>query len=199
MRTCSICDAKHYCLGYCHKHYARFKKWGDPHTLRRLRGVTGRELLETNKSIDPETGCWNWTGYVTVYGYGHTRAGGIAEQVHRLSYKLAHGDIDPDLAVCHKCDNRRCFNPDHLFLGTRAENQRDMKDKKRGPIGERNARATLTAEQVSKIIADPRAQREIGLEYGINQSHVSALKRGKRWPHMQETNRALKREKEQGK
>jgi hypothetical protein len=92
MRTCSICDAKHYCLGYCHKHYARFKKWGDPHTLRRLRGVTGRELLETNKSIDPETGCWNWTGYVTVYGYGPAQSRNVAWFANVARIRSGFGD-----------------------------------------------------------------------------------------------------------
>lgn len=186
MRTCTICSEKHYCHGYCRKHYNRWKKWGDPHHFGRCpKGASIEEYLEAFKDVDPVTGCWNWTGYITKWGYGHTRAAGIAEQVHRLSYKLAHScDIDENIAVCHKCDNRRCFNPDHLFLGTRADNQRDMKEKRRSPLGARNARATLSAEQVEKIISDPRTQRLIAEEYGISQSHVSALKKGKRWGHL---------------
>lgn len=202
MKTCSICDSKHYSLGYCRRHYGRFKKWGDPHNFGcGPRRMPLQALLEECKSIDPETGCWNWTGLITRYGYGQTRITGTAEHIHRLSYKLVHGEINPpSLVVCHKCDNRRCFNPDHLFLGTRDDNQKDMKAKRRSAFGERNARATLTAEQVAAIIADPRRQRIIGIDFGITQGHVSAIKRGERWHHMQPED-ALKRikDKEQSK
>lgn len=185
MRTCSICEAKHWCRGYCRKHFARWKKSGDPLNSGRCpKGAPIDEYMEYFKSVDPETGCWNWTGYITKWGYGHVRADGHAEQVHRLSYKLKHGDIDPHLAVCHKCDNRRCFNPDHLFVGTRAENQRDMAVKGRGPRGEINARATLTTEKVLKILADPRVQWKIAADYNISQSHVSKLKRRGSWQHL---------------
>lgn len=77
-------------------------------------------------------GCWEWTGTVTAFGYGNVNIGaGRYQMAHRLSWILTNGEPTPGLHVCHRCDNPRCVRPSHLFLGTQADNMRDMVAKHR--------------------------------------------------------------------
>jgi hypothetical protein len=94
--------------------------------------------FEKKIKIDPETGCWNWTGFITDKGYGMFQIGRIQHLAHRLSYRVHKGAIVDWLFVCHSCDNRRCVNPDHLWLGTHTDNMQDMIKKGRGPTGDRH-------------------------------------------------------------
>lgn len=75
--------------------------------------------------------CWEWTGKLTKSGYGYIRYKGLQWRAHRLSYLLFKGDYNRELFVCHKCDNPKCVNPEHLFLGTCKDNTRDSIDKGR--------------------------------------------------------------------
>lgn len=77
-------------------------------------------------------GCWLWTGGTGPRGYGVVRYQGAAFRAHRLAWILTHGPIPEGLFVCHHCDNPPCCNPAHLFLGTGADNMRDMANKRRG-------------------------------------------------------------------
>ncbi len=77
-----------------------------------------------------KTGCWEWTGTRSPYGYGSFAEKGKTFRAHRFSYELFKGPITKP-EICHKCDNPPCVNPEHLFQGTRSENQRDSVAKKR--------------------------------------------------------------------
>lgn len=77
------------------------------------------------------TGCLEWTGATGSHGYGVLNVGGAIVSVHRLAYELAFGAIEPDSFVCHRCDNKRCIEPTHLFAGTPGDNARDMTAKGR--------------------------------------------------------------------
>lgn len=144
--------------------------------------------IEKYSIPEPNSGCWLWTGRLSTNGYGRLQRHGKRLQAHRAAYEAARGPIPPGLLVCHRCDMRSCVNPDHLWLGTCADNLRDMSAKGRGgksPVyGEANGNSRLTAGDVLKIYADRRPQRVIAAEFGIDRSNVGQIKRGLIWSQL---------------
>lgn len=86
-------------------------------------------------SFDEYSGCWNWTASVDKHGYGHIRVDGNLVRTHRFSYEYYIGEIPDGYDVLHKCDNRKCCNPAHLFLGKDIDNALDRDMKGRGAGG----------------------------------------------------------------
>ena len=130
--------------------------------------------------VRQDGGCWTWLGGKQSSGYGLFYFNGKKETAHRVAFQLTYPDVSIDgMDVCHHCDNRVCVRPSHLFPGTRKENVADMMKKGRGPTGEKNPLAKLKNEQVDLIRRDPRLQRIIAAEYGVDQAVVSRIKAGK--------------------
>jgi hypothetical protein len=136
--------------------------------------------------IRPELGpCWIWKGAKNSLGYGHIFKDGSEVYAHRLSYEFAYGSVPEGLDILHKCDNPTCIRPDHLFPGTHKQNIDDMVTKGRcnRAFGENAGPSKLTTEQVHRIKSrESSGERQIDLafEYGINQSEISKIVRGKR-------------------
>ena len=128
--------------------------------------------------------CWLWTASTLPSEYGQFGVDGKVKKAHRVSWELHKGPIPEGLCVCHKCDVPSCVNPNHLFLGTNAENSRDMAKKGRAPRGERSGHAKVTEDQVRAIRADTRLQREIAPDYGLSQATISQIKLRSRWAHV---------------
>lgn len=135
-------------------------------------------------TIDPITHCWIWGGACDSKGYGLTSYDWQPNQkVHRVVYKLAVGPIPDGILVLHRCDNRPCCNPFHLFLGTVQDNTDDMrlKNRQRYLSGEGAPNARLTADEVAAIRADPRKRAILAAEFGVAQTTISAIKRRVNW------------------
>lgn len=140
--------------------------------------------------INPRSisGCHIWQGAVQADGYGIITFQSKFWLSHRLAWTLAYGAIPSGMCVCHKCDTPACCNPQHLFLGTHAENMADMKQKGRRlkiNSGDKNGRAKVSAETVAEIRAlySSGGWRQVDLasKFGLSQGAVSAITRNKSW------------------
>ena len=165
------------------------------------------KVRKTNK-------CWIWEGAGKGNRYGEIRFhwhNRTVWAVHRFSWFIHFGDFEENLCVCHKCDNTKCVNPEHLFLGTHAENMRDMvlKGRRVGPSreecclgykrglklhpapilrGEKQVNAKLTDKQAAEIKQFGRekkmSHRAIAKKYGVCHKTVFEIIHGIRWAHI---------------
>lgn len=143
--------------------------------------------------VDLDTGCWEWRGKPSGQGYGRLSVNGKPELVHRVSYEHFHGPTPDGVEVCHRCDNRICMNPDHLFLGTHHENVLDAQSKGRlvgaSMPGESNPISRLTEDHVREIrrryAAGGVTQRSLADEFGVDVTTVNLVVLRKTWRHVE--------------
>lgn len=140
-----------------------------------------------DKSAGPDA-CWPWKGAITAqHGYGCVQVGrGRVVGAHKLAWTFANGPVPDGLCVLHKCDNRPCCNPAHLFLGTKKENSADAKAKDRHARGERNKRNKLTEVQVREVRRDWTGKNvhELAGRYQVNVGTIYAIAFGRTWSHV---------------
>ncbi|WP_084542836.1 HNH endonuclease [Deinococcus murrayi] len=150
-----------------------------------------QEKLLKHRQIDSTTGCWEWTAGLGRKSYGVVTVAYKQYRVPRLSAHVYLGfDLTSQQIVCHRCDNPRCFNPDHLFMGTLSDNMQDMlaKGRQNPPKGSRNGQARLTEDDVREIRRLGKSgvhQREVAERFGISYSYANNVINGERWKHVE--------------
>jgi hypothetical protein len=183
---CSVdeCTGKIYALGYCRLHYGRFNRTGSTDDPAR----TPEQRFEAK--VDRSGDCHLWIGSKNSDGYGNFYLDDKLEKAHRYAYRLANGDFDESLFVCHACDNPSCVNPDHLFLGDQTRNMQDMisKGRQNSTAGSKNGRAKLDEDdvrQVRKIHKSGKmSTRELAHEFGMGQTAIAEIVANKTWRHV---------------
>lgn len=136
----------------------------------KIRSRIARKVL-----IRANSGCWEWIGNPRENGYCRSTFKRKNWYVHRMSYTAFVGDIPPGLDVCHKCDNRRCCNPSHLFVGSRKENMEDAVKKGRQAIGFDLPQTKLSESDVETIVNRAKAgepYKNIALSYGVTPQQI---------------------------
>jgi hypothetical protein len=137
-------------------------------------------------AIGSKGDCWEWKAAAAPRGYGRINVEGRVRLAHRLAYELTHKvEVPSDLCVCHRCDNPSCVNPSHLWLGTKAENNRDMGRKGRAVIpglrGEQHPNARIPdgdIDAMRDLVSQGWVLADIARAYGVDRSYVWRLKHG---------------------
>jgi len=173
---------------WMHRHPEMVPK-GDDHYKVREKSAEERFWAKVEKGDD----CWEWQGFIVPEGYGrfYVRQDGKswmrAVRAHRFAWEAQNGPLESGECVLHRCDNPRCVNPGHLFLGTPGDNSADMVRKGRQAMGERNPKAVLTESDVVAIRAangDGISTVKLSRMYGVHQATVWKIVRRKTWKHV---------------
>ena len=136
-------------------------------------------------------GCWIWTGSFNNGGYGRTKYKGNWDLAHRLFYQLYVGEIPEGLLIRHRCDNRKCVNPQHLIPGTYKDNVNDMVERNRQAKGE-SVNTNKLSEQEAKEIIDLLksgvfTHKKIANMYNVHRSAIHHIAGGRSWKHLPRT------------
>lgn len=139
-------------------------------------------------SVEKTSTCWLWRGVVLTNGYGQIEHLGKQRLAHRAALELAVGPIPAGLCVLHHCDVRACVRPDHLFLGTKADNYADAKSKNRHSHGLAHGCAKLTPAKVRRMRRDVPAgrasMRSFARRYGVSRATIASAVVGRTWSHV---------------
>jgi hypothetical protein len=144
------------------------------------------DLLGPVQSHRPELGaCWPWRGADSGTGYGVFRFRGEPRRAHRVAFFLTRGKW-PEPLCCHRCDNRACCNPAHLFEGTYADNHADMDSKGRRAPKALHCKRKLTDDQVREILSwrGTMTQRQAAALAGIGKSTIGTIWKRTTWAHL---------------
>lgn len=152
------------------------------------------DVLLNKVKVNHATGCWERGNIANPHLYSYLNVWVDNKHswmgAHRLSYLIYKGDIPDGYLVCHKCDNRHCVNPDHLFIGTVRDNNLDMFKKGRANTckGSRNWKAKLNEDQVKEILkmwyGGGVTKKDIANNYDVRQSMICKIINKRSWKHI---------------
>jgi hypothetical protein len=147
-----------------------------------MKKMTIQERFFEKVEIKSEDGCWFWIGAKQGNGYGNFKNSNKYMLAHRYSYELHKSGIPEGLMVLHKCDNRRCVNPSHLFLGTAKDNTVDMMNKGRCG-GYKNAKLSIEDKKTARHLyfAECKTQSEIARHFNVSSSAIHYIIYRKNW------------------
>lgn len=203
--NCVLCDKEFNWVRYQNQTTARFctkKCWYEwnarnlaAFNYQRFQWKTANEkekLEQLRKNYESKVvrkeGCWDWNGVKDKDGYGQIPCGYHKQaKAHRVSWTLHNGNIPKGIIVCHKCDNPPCTNPEHLFLGTKKDNDNDCRKKGRAAVGSKQPKAKIKERDVimiKRLIETGVAGYKLGKAFNISKSQISAIKNGKSWKHV---------------
>ena len=133
--------------------------------------------------------CWKWKGCITPGGYSAINVYRKKEQAHRVSWMIYKGEIPDGMFVCHRCSNRECTNPEHLFIGTHQDNMKDMLNKGRKFIksGSKYNFAKLNEKKIIKImkmIHSRYSDRQISEQFNVTRPTITNIRNRKAWKHV---------------
>lgn len=172
--------------GLCRKHYHRMRR--NEHTDETvIIGYDKRRLLANCEKVD--SGCWEWKRY-TKLGYGITCLNGEILGAHRASWIIFRGEIPEGMQVNHKCHNRKCINPDHLYVGTQQQNVDDMINAGREvkAHGERSGMTTLKNNDVIKLremlSSGNHTQKQLSMIFKVCESTIRNIRDKKTWKYL---------------
>jgi hypothetical protein len=148
--------------------------------------MTIKERLMAKVKVNETTDCWEWTASKNQSGYGQIRDGIRTLRANRVSYEIHCGEIPHGMQVLHRCDNRACINPHHLFLGTNADNMADRNTKERQARGGGNGRAKLSASDVAAIRRTTLSRKACAAHYGVSERQITHIRSGRSWVHLDE-------------
>ncbi len=138
--------------------------------------------------------CWEWVGHIKKDGHGQLMINLKSFSAHRLAWLLLRGDIPGGSCICHKCDNPKCVNPDHLYLGSKASNLQDMWDRNERSMkpqkGSLNNYAKLKEDDIKYIRQSLREARRgkgrfLAKLFNVHEATISYIKNNKTWTHVE--------------
>ena len=191
--TCSVegCNRATLARSLCNTHYSRWRRTGDPRkTQVAPRGTSARDRLARYSRLQ-ESGCIEWIGALTKQGYGKFQISGRTLGAHRIAWEAHNASAIPGgMQVCHTCDNRKCVNPAHLFIGTGKDNMQDCISKGRNTptIGEIHGMAKLTDQDIRGIrerLAVGETYPQVAAQFGVSKTTIWRIANRQSWAHVE--------------
>jgi len=147
------------------------------------------DVIRFFSKVEKTDSCWIWKAKSICDGYGFIKVNKVNIRAHRFSYELHYGKFDNNLHVLHKCDNRLCVCPDHLFLGTNKDNVDDKVFKDRQAKGSENGNSILSENDVLEIKELLKYKyygyiRNMMKKYNVSERCILDIKTGRTWKHI---------------